>query len=142
MVFAVREPGRRIALAGLPELAVEGLRDGDARALLARSLPGPLDERVRDRIVAETHGNPLALLELPRGLTPAELAGGFGLPDRALPGRIERELPRGGSNRSRRHAAAAAHRGGRADRRRHPAVARGERLGIAPSAAARGRRPG
>ena len=56
---------------------------------------GPLDERVRDRIVAETRGNPLALLELPRGLTPAELAGGFGLPD-ALPlsGRIEESFRR------------------------------------------------
>ena len=52
--------------------------------------PGPLDERVRDRIVAETHGNPLALLELPRGRTPAELAGGFGLDgEPALAGRIE-----------------------------------------------------
>ena len=59
---------------------VEGLRDGDARALLGSVIRGPLDERVRDRIVAETRGNPLALLELPRGLTPAELAGGFGLP--------------------------------------------------------------
>ena len=60
---------------------VEGLRNGDARALLGSVLRVPLDERVRERIVAETRGNPLALLELPRGLTPAELAGGFGLPD-------------------------------------------------------------
>src|SRR3954465_10493666 len=65
---------------GLPELVVEGLRDGDARALLRSVIRGPLDDRVCDRIVAETRGNPLALLELPRGLTPAELAGGFGLP--------------------------------------------------------------
>ena len=51
---------------------------------------GPMDERVADRIVAETHGNPLALLELPHGLTPEELAGGFGLPDApTLTGRIE-----------------------------------------------------
>ena len=71
----------RASFAGLPELVVEGLRDGDARALLGSAIRGPLDERVRDRIVAETRGNPLALLELPRGLTPAELAGGFGLPD-------------------------------------------------------------
>ena len=69
---------------------VEGLRDGDARALLSSVLRVPLDERVRERIVAETRGNPLALLELPRGLTPAELAGGFGLPDApGLSGRIE-----------------------------------------------------
>jgi DNA-binding CsgD family transcriptional regulator len=78
LVFAAREPGA--ALAGLPELKIEGLREDDARALLDSALAGPLDDRVRDRIVAETQGNPLALLELPRGLTPAELAGGFGLP--------------------------------------------------------------
>ena len=78
LVFAAREPGA--ALAGLPELKVEGLREDDARALLDSVLAGPLDDRVRDRIVAETEGNPLALLELPRGLSPAELAGGFGLP--------------------------------------------------------------
>ena len=72
-----------------------GLVDSDARALLKSVITGPLDERVRDRIVAETHGNPLALLELPRGLTPAELAGGFGLPDApALSGRIEERFRR------------------------------------------------
>jgi DNA-binding CsgD family transcriptional regulator/uncharacterized membrane protein YgcG len=70
-------------LAGLPELVVEGLGDDDARRLLASAIQGRLDERVRDRIVAETRGNPLALLELPRGLTPAELAGGFGMPTTA-----------------------------------------------------------
>ena len=78
LVFATREPGEEFR--GLPELAVGGLRDGDARELLGSVIGGPLDERVRDRIVAETRGNPLALLELPRGVTPAELAGGFGLP--------------------------------------------------------------
>jgi len=78
LVFATREPGA--ALAGVPELEVGGLRESDARALLDSALAGPLDDRVRDQIVAETEGNPLALLELPRGLTPAELAGGFGLP--------------------------------------------------------------
>jgi DNA-binding CsgD family transcriptional regulator len=88
LVFATREPSQD--LRGLPELAVEGLRDGDARALLNSALRVPLDERVRERIVAETRGNPLALLELPRELTPAELAGGFGLPDApGLSGRIE-----------------------------------------------------
>ena len=77
-------------LAGLPELAVTGLREDYARALLDSVLTGPLDAQVRDLIVAETHGNPLALLELPRGLSPAELAGGFGLPGAAaLPSRIE-----------------------------------------------------
>ncbi|MEA2248096.1 MAG: hypothetical protein QOH46_2625, partial [Solirubrobacteraceae bacterium] len=79
VVFAAREPLPE--LAGLPELVLEGLHDADARALLASVVRGPLDELVRDRIVSETRGNPLALLELPHGLTPAELAGGFGLPD-------------------------------------------------------------
>jgi DNA-binding CsgD family transcriptional regulator len=95
MVFAVREPGDANELAGLPELFVDGLGDRDARKVLASGISGPLDTRVRDRIVAETRGNPLALLELPRGLTPAELAGGFGLPDRGpLSGRIERSFLR------------------------------------------------
>ena len=85
--------GTRVAdgdLAGLPELAVGGLPEAETRALLDVVLTGPIDARVRDEIVAETRGNPLALLELPRGLTVAELAGGFGLPG-ALPlaGRIE-----------------------------------------------------
>src|SRR3954454_22460534 len=88
LVLVTREPG--VELGGLPKLAVEGLPSGDARALLGSALGVPLDERVRERIVAETRGNPLALLELPRGLTAAELAGGFGLPDApGLAGRIE-----------------------------------------------------
>ena len=90
MVFAVREPAAADELAGLPELRVEGLAAADARSLLESVVPGRVDARVRDRILAETRGNPLALLELPRGLTPAELAGGFGLPDaRPLANRIE-----------------------------------------------------
>src|ERR1700733_10796727 len=88
LVLVTREPGDE--LEGLPRLAVEGLRNGDARALLGSAVRVPLDERVRERIVAETRGNPLALLELPRGLTPGELAGGFGLLDApGLSGRIE-----------------------------------------------------
>src|SRR5277367_1716805 len=78
LVFATHEPGEEFR--GLPELAVGGLREADARELLSSVVGGRLDERVRDRIVAETRGNPLALLELPRGVTPAELAGGFCLP--------------------------------------------------------------
>src|SRR5260370_500150 len=74
MVFAAREPIE--ALAGLAELHVEPLGRRDARALLDSVLPARLDERVLERIVVETHGNPLAILELPRGLTPAQLAGG------------------------------------------------------------------
>src|SRR3954464_5667629 len=90
LVFAVRVPSEEQELARLPELVVEGLRDGDARTLLGSVIRGPLDDDVRDRILAETRGTPLALLELPRGLTPAELAGGFGLPHAPpLPSRIE-----------------------------------------------------
>jgi DNA-binding CsgD family transcriptional regulator len=81
LVFATRD--RAGDLAGLPDLMVSGLPDADARSLLGTVLTGPLDTRIRDQIVAETGGNPLALLELPRGLTPAELAGGFGLPGAA-----------------------------------------------------------
>ena len=93
LVFAARIPGPE--LAGLPELLVSGLGEEDARALLDSALAGPVDERVRDLIVAETRGNPLALLELPRGLSPAELAGGFGLPAAvSLPGRIEESFRR------------------------------------------------
>jgi DNA-binding CsgD family transcriptional regulator len=93
LVFAVREPGGERHLDGLPELTVGGLGDREARELLETVVAGPLDERVRDRIVAETRGNPLALLELPRGRTPAELAGGFGLPDGPpVLGRIEQSF--------------------------------------------------
>src|SRR5215469_14121731 len=88
LVFAARVPAGD--LAGLPELVVEGLREQDARALLGSALTGPLDARVRDQFIAETRGNPLALLELPRGLTPEQLAGGFGLPaEMPLAGRVE-----------------------------------------------------
>src|SRR3954471_10348457 len=92
VIFAARTDGGE-ALAGLPELVVGGLSDRDARALLA--IRGPLDERVRDRIVAGARGNPLALLELPRAMTPAELAVGFGRPDAAgLAGRLEESFQR------------------------------------------------
>ncbi|MDQ1479125.1 MAG: hypothetical protein QOE62_4354 [Actinomycetota bacterium] len=93
LVLATREPNEE--LRGFPMLVVEGLPDRDARALLGSVLGVPLDERVRERLVAETRGNPLALLELPRGSTPAELAGGFGLPDApGLSGRIENSFQR------------------------------------------------
>jgi DNA-binding CsgD family transcriptional regulator/tetratricopeptide (TPR) repeat protein len=96
LVFAARVPGDDVA--GLPELVVEGLAEGDARALLESvltGLTGPLDAQVRDRIIADTHGNPLALVELPRGLTPAQLTGGFGVGN-AMPldGRIEESFGR------------------------------------------------
>jgi DNA-binding CsgD family transcriptional regulator len=102
LVFATRDSLDDPAdpLAGLPEIRLGGLRSTDARALLASVLHGPLDEHVRDRIVAETHGNPLALLELSRGLLGGELAGGFAMPNEPLSSRIEtsyrerlRELP-------------------------------------------------
>ncbi|AKS36229.1 LuxR family transcriptional regulator [Mycolicibacterium goodii] len=79
LVFAARVPTD--ALAGLPALVVNGLRGTDARVLLESALVGPIDPRIRDQIIAETGGNPLALLELPRGLSAEQLAGGFGLPE-------------------------------------------------------------
>ena len=93
LLFATRR--RTEELAGLPELAVEGLRDADARTLLVGATLTRLDVRVSDCIVAETRGNPLALLELPRGFTPAELAVGFGVPVTAsLSGTIEESFAR------------------------------------------------
>jgi len=93
LVFSARVPADE--LAGLPQLVIEGLTGPDARALLETVLTGPVDVRVREEIIAETRGNPLALLELPRGLTPAQLAGGFGLPGvLALPGGIEETFQR------------------------------------------------
>ncbi|MFC7275959.1 AAA family ATPase [Paractinoplanes rhizophilus] len=95
MVFAVREPSNVPELDGLAEVVLGGLGDTDARELLDSALPGRLDELVRDRIVAESRGNPLALLELPRGLTPTELAGGFAVRDATpLAGRIEQSFRR------------------------------------------------
>ncbi|HET9118996.1 MAG TPA: AAA family ATPase [Solirubrobacterales bacterium] len=95
IVFSVREPNEDPEFVGLPELALEGLDDESARSLLATVIPGRLDERVRDRIVAETRGNPLALLELPRGLSARQLAGGFGVPELVpLSGRIEESFLR------------------------------------------------
>ncbi len=95
LVFAVRDPSDLRVFDGLPERTVGGLIDGDARALLGSVSVGRLDARVQDRIIAETRGNPLALLELPRGLTGGELAGGFALPGTApLSGQIEQSFVR------------------------------------------------
>ena len=80
LLLAVRETPDEQPFPGLPDLVVEGLDDEDARVLLAAEVPGPLDDRVRDRLVAETGGNPLALLELVKGTSEAELAGGFAIP--------------------------------------------------------------
>ena len=91
LVFGARQQVPE--LLGLPELEVSGLRDVDARALLDSVTHARLDQRIRDRIVAETKGNPLALLELPRGLSVTQLAGGFGLLRAdTLPGRIEQSF--------------------------------------------------
>ena len=90
VVVAVREPNRGHDFDGLPELSLDGLPEADAHALLMRAVPGQVDDRVRERIVAETRGNPLALLELPRSVNTADLAGGFGLlPGTDLPRRLE-----------------------------------------------------
>lgn len=89
LVCALREPVE--GLTGLPKLMLRGLAESDARAVLDSALPGPIDPQVADRIVAETHGNPLALLELPRGLSTAELAGGYYRPDVVpVAGQLER----------------------------------------------------
>jgi len=91
LVFAARQPSDE--LRGLPELDVPGLRDADASALLDSATHSLLDQRIRDQIVAETNGNPLALLELPRGLSMTQMAGGLGLLRAdTLPGRIEQSF--------------------------------------------------
>jgi DNA-binding CsgD family transcriptional regulator len=93
IVFAAREPGEE--LQHLPGLEVHGVPSADARALLSSAVQFKLDERVRDRIIAETRGNPLALLELPHGLTASQLAGGFGLLSaQGLAGPIEESFVR------------------------------------------------
>jgi hypothetical protein len=95
LIFARRDSMVVEELAGVAELPVGPLRDADARALLASAMPGRFDGAVRDRVIAEARGNPLALLELPRAWTPAALAGGFGLPDGvSVSGRIEESFRR------------------------------------------------
>jgi DNA-binding CsgD family transcriptional regulator len=90
LLFAVRKAASEQVLPDLPALTVEGLTAADARALLTAAIPGHLDERVRDRIVAETGGNPLGLLELAAGMSEAELAGGFaGPPAASLPSPLQ-----------------------------------------------------
>ncbi|MDQ3822918.1 MAG: AAA family ATPase, partial [Actinomycetota bacterium] len=90
IVIGLRESPTRREFHGLPELRIGGLEPEAARALLARAIPGRLDDHVRERIVAETRGNPLALVELPRHKSAAELAGGFGLVEAGdLPAHLE-----------------------------------------------------
>src|SRR5262249_32465580 len=93
ILFATRHPSEE--LGRLPTLALGGLDAHAARDLLQSVMTGPLDEPVRERIIAETRGNPLALLELPRGRTAVQLAGGFGLLEpQALTGQIEKNFAR------------------------------------------------
>src|SRR6516164_228586 len=95
LVFALRESGDEHALEGLPELVIEGLAVGDAGRLLDATIPGSLDPRVRDLVLGEAGGNPLALLELPRGENPIAVAGGYGLPvEIPLTSRIEQGFVR------------------------------------------------
>ncbi|HEY6886580.1 MAG TPA: ATP-binding protein, partial [Solirubrobacter sp.] len=95
IVFAVRDPAGARELVGLPELPLGRLPEHDARALLASVIPGRLDERVRTRLIAETGGNPLAILELPGELTATQVPGAFGVAGtRALSGRIEQSFLR------------------------------------------------
>jgi DNA-binding CsgD family transcriptional regulator len=95
LVFAERTPDHQMELAGLPDLVIGGLGESAARSLLSCVFPATLDEHVRDRIVAETGGNPLAILELPRGLRSEELASGLMLaPGRGLAGAIESSFAR------------------------------------------------
>src|SRR6516164_2806099 len=90
LVCAARTGIGDSVLAGLPALEIRGLSDGDARPLLLGHVHGPLDAAVTEQIIAESHGNPLALLELPRTWTAADLAGGFGLPaGQPVAGKIE-----------------------------------------------------
>ncbi|HET7190179.1 MAG TPA: LuxR family transcriptional regulator [Gemmatimonadaceae bacterium] len=93
MIFAIRSSNGESELRNIPVMVLDGLSETDALALLGAATPGRLDERVRDRIVAEANGNPLALLELPKGLTAAKLAGGFGRPDaRPVANRVEQSF--------------------------------------------------
>jgi DNA-binding CsgD family transcriptional regulator len=95
LVLAARDTVEVKELQGLEELRLEGLSRADARRLLSSVLPGRVDERVLERILSETEGNPLALIELPRGMSAAELAGGFGMLEKpGLPGRIEESFRR------------------------------------------------
>ncbi len=124
LLFAAREPSD--SLTGLPKLQLEGLGDADARALLASVVPGRLDKLIAEQVIAETRGNPLALLELPRGLSAAELAGGFGLPGaQSLSGRIEKSFLRRLDALPDEHPPAVAHGSSGANWRSCPSLAGG-----------------
>ena len=134
MLFAAREPSD--VLAGLPELRGRGASRMPMRgSLLASVIPGRLDERVADALLAETRGNPLALLELPRGLSAGAAGGRVRIAGSAVAvGQDRGELPAAAGGAAGGHPAALAGRGGGADRRSGALVARGR--------AARDHRPG
>src|SRR6185312_572303 len=89
MVFAARRAGAEQELRGHPKTVLAGLNGEESQSLLMSVLPGPLDEYVKDNLMAEAKGNPLALLELHRAFTPAELAGGYGLATATNPHALE-----------------------------------------------------
>ena len=133
LLLCARDPtddGDLRSYAGLPELRLDGLGDSDARTLLVAAVRTPLDDEVRDRIVAEARGNPLALLELPRSAPPGQLAGGFELPDAlSVPRRIEEMFHQRSRDLPSETQLLLLRRGCRPDRRRGAAVARGRRAG-------------
>ena len=94
IVFGLRDPVTARTFDRLPELAIGGLEAADARALLARARPGRLDDRIRDRLIAETRGNPLALLELSGSMSAAERAGGYATPAGDVSGQVEEQYVR------------------------------------------------
>ena len=143
LLFAAREHDRRVRGSARAARS-RGSTMLEARKLLASVLPGRLDERVADQLVAEARGNPLALMELPRGLSPAQLAGGFGLPGAlSLAGTIEQSFLRAAGGAAGGHPAAVAGGGGGAARRSGAAVARGASASGSPARrASRRSRPG
>lgn len=95
IVFAASDDAEIRELVALPEMTLGPLGEDDARTILASAIPGRVDESIRDRIVAEAGGNPLALLELPKAWTSSAVAGGFGLPDSVeVPARVEESFRR------------------------------------------------
>ena len=137
IVFAVREPTDDRRSPACRSCGSQGSATRTRSALLATVVAGRLDEHVRERLIAETRGNPLALLELPRGMSAAELAGGFGRPG---PGGPRGQLPAAAGRAARGHPAADAARGRRSRRRAAARVARGRAARHRPAGGDGGRR--
>ena len=115
MVFGVRETGEQRLFPGIADLTLMGLTRDDATALLTSATAGQLDDQVRERLVAETGGNPLALLELAGGMSVAELAGGFATPGSTMAAGVLNSIICSESGRSRSDPAPAAARRRRRD---------------------------